>query len=326
MNAGAYHVYLLRRVLGAFFTLLLVLAFNFMMFRVIGDPVKLLIKSNLRLSPQEQQQLREELGLGDPIPVQFVGYLGDTLRGSLGVSFSSGRPVTEVIAGRLWPTILLVGTGTITATVLGLLAGIRGAWTRGSAFDTTALLGSVVLYSAPEGWLGMILLITFAGNLGWFPVSGYASSSGGTGFTHVVDVLGHLFLPALTLTLGYVGQYVTIMRSSMLETIGEDYITVARAKGLSDRAVRRRHAVPNALLPTLTVIFLNIGFVLGGSVIVESVFSWPGVGRLTFESIERLDFPVLQGIFLLFSAAVILLNLLADLLYAYVDPRIREMM
>jgi len=316
--------YFARRLGGALVTLLLVLTFNFFMFRVIGDPVRLLIKSNLRLTPQEQQALREEFGLAAPLPVQFVGYLGDTFRGELGQSFTSGKPVTEVIGGRLWPTVLLVGTGTILATVLGVLAGIRGAWTRGSAFDRTTLLGSLVLYSVPEGWLGMILLITFAGSLGWFPVGGYATTgSEATGFAHVADVAEHLFLPALTLTAAYVGQYVIIMRSSLMETMGEEFLKVARAKGLTDREVRVRHAVPNALLPTLSVITLNIGFVLAGSVIVESVFSWPGIGRLVFESIEELDFPVLQGVFLLLSAAVIVLNLVADLLYGVIDPRVR---
>lgn len=317
--------YLGKRLVGVFFTLLLVLAFNFFMIRVIGDPVRLLVHAGLHIDAEEQQQLRDEFGLGDPLPQQFVNYVGDTMRGELGVSYTSGKAVTEVIGSRLWPTILLVGMGTLLATLLGMLAGIRGAWRRGSAFDSTTLLGSLVLYSVPEGWLGMILVVTFASTLGWFPVGGYASvGSGETGFAHVVDVVEHLFLPVLTLTLAYVGQYVIIMRSSLLDVMGEEYLTLARAKGVPDRYVRRRHAVPNALLPTLTIVFLNIGFVLGGSVIVESVFSWPGVGRLMFESIEQLDFPVLQGIFLLTSTAVILLNLVADIVVAYVDPRIRE--
>jgi peptide/nickel transport system permease protein len=312
-------------LVGVLFTLLLVLGFNFFMIRVIGDPVRLLVHAGLHIDAEEQQQLRDEFGLGDPLPQQFANYVGDTLRGELGVSYTSGKAVTEVIASRLWPTILLVGLGTLLATLLGMLAGIRGAWRRGGAFDSTTLLGSLVLYSVPEGWLGMILVVTFASALGWFPVGGYASvGSGQTGFAHVVDVVEHLFLPVLTLTLAYVGQYVIIMRSSLLDVMGEEYLTLARAKGVPDRYVRRRHAVPNALLPTLTIVFLNIGFVLGGSVIVESVFSWPGVGRLMFESIEQLDFPVLQGIFLLTSTAVILLNLVADIVVAYVDPRIRE--
>lgn len=316
--------YLLRKVLHAVSTLVFVLAFNFVLFRAVGDPVKLLTRTTLRLDPQEQAALREELGIGDPLPVQFVNYVGDTLRGELGLSFVSGRPVSQEIAERVWPTVLLVGTATVLSTVIGILIGIKGGWRRGSAFDTGSLLGSLVLYSMPEGWLGMILLIVFAGTLGWFPSGALESYQPLTGLAHVGDVLRHLFLPCLTLTLGYLGEYAIIMRSSLLEVMGEDFIQTARAKGVRDKDVRRRHAVPNALLPTFTLVFYSIGFVLGGSVIVEAVYSWPGLGRLTFDSIDQNDYPVIQGIFLLFSAAVIFFNLLADILYGYLDPRVKE--
>jgi peptide/nickel transport system permease protein len=316
--------YLLRKVLHAVATLVFVLAFNFVLFRAVGDPVKLLTRTTLRLDPQEQAALRVELGIGDPLPAQFVNYVGDTLRGELGLSFVSGRPVSQEIAERVWPTVLLVGTATVLSTVIGILIGIKGGWRRGSAFDTGSLLGSLVLYSMPEGWLGMILLILFAGNLGWFPSGALESYQPLTGLAHVGDVLRHLFLPCMTLTLGYLGEYAIIMRSSLLEVMGEDFIQTARAKGVRDKDVRRRHAVPNALLPTFTLVFYSIGFVLGGSVIVEAVYSWPGLGRLTFDSIDQNDYPVIQGIFLLFSAAVIFFNLLADVLYGYLDPRVKE--
>jgi len=166
--------------------------------------------------------------------------------------------------------------------------------------------------------------VTFAGLLGWFPAGQYRSPEELTGFAYVADVANHLFLPALTLTLGYIGEYAIVMRSSLLEVLNEDCITTARAKGVRDRDVRRRHAVPNAILPTLTLVFLSFGFILGGFVIVETVFSWPGLGLLTYKAINELDYPVIQGVFLLFSAAVIVFNLIADILYAYLDPRIRE--
>ena len=316
--------YLLRKVLHAVSTLVFVLAFNFVLFRAVGDPVKLLTRTTLRLDPQEQAALREELGIGDPLPVQFVNYVGDTLRGELGISFVSGRPVSQEIAERIWPTVLLVGTATLLSTVAGILIGIKGAWRRGTTFDTGSLFGSLVLYSMPEGWLGMILLIYFAGTLGWFPSGGMESYQSLAGLAHVRDVLWHLFLPCMTLTLGYLGEYAIIMRSSLLEVMGEDFIQTARAKGVRDRDVRRRHAVPNALLPTFTLVFYSIGFILGGSVIVEAVYSWPGLGRLTFDSIDQNDYPVIQGIFLLFSTAVIFFNLLADVLYGYLDPRVKE--
>jgi peptide/nickel transport system permease protein len=316
--------YILRHVLHAAATLLFVLTFNFLLFRAVGDPVKLLTRSSVHLDPQEQEDLREEFGIDDPLPVQFVNYLGDTLTGEFGYSFISGRPVTTTISEKVWPTILLVGTATILSTLFGVLIGIKGAWRRGSAFDTGSLLGSLTLYSMPEGWLGMILLIVFAGTLGWFPAGGYQSADQLTGFEHVLDVAKHLFLPCLTLTLGYIGEFAIIMRSSLLEVMGEDFVQTARAKGVRDKDVRRRHAVPNALLPTFTLAFYSIGFILGGAVIIEEVFSWPGLGQLTYAAIEGNDYPVIQAVFLLSSAAVILFNLIADITYGYLDPRVRE--
>jgi peptide/nickel transport system permease protein len=316
--------YIFRHVLHAAGTLLFVLAFNFVLFRAVGDPVELLTRSTLHLDPQEKAALREELGIDDPIPQQFVNYLGDTMRGEFGYSFMSGRPVTETISEKIWPTLLLVGTATILSALFGILIGIKGAWQRGTAFDTGSLFGSLTLYSMPEGWLGMILLITFAGVLGWFPAGGYESTDPLTGFEHVLDVARHLFLPVLTLTLGYLGEFAIIMRSSLLEVMREDFVQTARAKGVRDKEVRRRHAVPNALLPTFTLAFYSVGFILGGAVIIEEVFSYPGLGQLTYQAIDNLDYPVIQAIFLLSSAAVIFCNLLADITYGYLDPRIKE--
>jgi len=316
--------YLLRKVAGALATLTFVLAFNFVLFRAIGDPVKLLTRSQTHLDEAEAARLRQEFGLDENLFSQFIGYIPDTLTGNLGTSFISGRPVTQVVGERISKTVLLVGLSTVFSVALGMLAGIRGAWRRGSAFDRGSLLGSLVFYSMPEGWLGMLLLVAFAGALGWFPSGGYQSGGGDlTGLGHINDVAKHVFLPCLTLTLGYIGEYAIIMRSSLIEVLDEDYIQTARAKGLRDDAVRRRHAVPNALLPTLALVFYSFGFVLGGSIIVEAVFSYPGLGLLEFQAIGSSDFPVIQAVFLLSSAAVIAFNLVADILYGYLDPRIR---
>jgi peptide/nickel transport system permease protein len=316
--------YVLRKVLQAIVTLLFVLAFNFYLFRIMpGDPIRLLARSQHLTRADVAEQI-SELGLDKPLIEQTGIYLKDTLTGNLGISLRSGESVTSLIAHRLWPTVLLVGLATLLSTVIGVLIGIKGGWKRGSAFDTTSLFGSLVLYAMPEGWLGMILLITFAGVLGWFPAGQYASAESPAGLSHVVDVANHLFLPCLTLTLGYLGEYAIIMRSSLLEVMGEDFVMTARAKGVPDRMIRSRHAVPNAFLPTFTLIFYSFGFVLGGSVIIEWVFSWPGLGLLTFEAIGQKNYPIIQGTFLLFSGAVIFFNLLADMLYGYLDPRIRE--
>jgi peptide/nickel transport system permease protein len=314
--------YVLRKTLHALATVLFVLTFNFFLFRIMpGDPVALLVKSE-RLTPSDVAELRAAYGLDEPILQQYLIYLRETLSGDLGMSLRSPQSVASMIADRIWPTVLLVGLGTLFATVFGVLVGIKGAWRRGSRFDTSTLYGSLVLYSMPEGWLGMLLLIVFAGTLGWFPAGGF-ESGGQTGLARVVDVANHLFLPCLTLTLGYIGQYSIIMRSSLLEVMNEDFLTTARAKGVPDTLVRRRHAVPNAFLPTFTLIFLSFGFILGGSILVEAVFSWPGIGLLTYNAIKQLDYPVIQGVFLLSSAAVILANLAADITYGYLDPRIR---
>jgi peptide/nickel transport system permease protein len=315
--------YLARKVLHALATLVAVLAFNFFLFRVMpGDPIGLLTRSE-KLTDADVAELRAEYGLDQAMPQQFLNYSGDVLRGDLGVSLRTAVPVSTLIGERVWPTVLLVGVGTVLSTALGVLIGIKGGWTRGSLFDTSTLYGSLVLYSMPEGWLGMLLLITFAGTLGWFPAGGFRTGET-TGFAEVIDVANHLFLPCLTLTLGYIGEYAIVMRSALLETVNEEYIQTAEAKGVPDHLVRRHHAVPNAFLPTFTLIFLSFGYLLGGAIVIEAVFSWPGIGQLTYDSINQLDYPVIQAIFLITSAMVIVFNLAADLLYGRLDPRVRH--
>lgn len=311
--------------MGAVGTLFFVLVLNFILFRILpGDPARTLTRLQ-RSSPSTIEAVKKELGLDRPLPVQFFDYLGDTARGELGISYVFSRPVSEVIAGALWPTILLVGVATIGATVIGMLIGIWGGWRRGSAVDTTTLGFGLVTYAMPEFWLGMLLILLFAVALGWFPTSfmttpGLVDASAGA---QLVDTLEHLFLPALTLVLALLGEYALIMRSSVIEAMNEDYVTTARAKGMREALVLRKHVVPNALLPVVTLAALNIGFIVSGAITVETVFSWPGLGQLTFRAIKGgPDYPLLQGLFLMFSAAVIFANLAADLLLGLLDPRI----
>jgi peptide/nickel transport system permease protein len=252
------------------------------------------------------------------------GYLWDTVRGNLGVSYTSGRSVVSVLAERVWPTVVLVLPATIISVSVGVWLGIHAGWRRGSGTDAGSVGASLVLYSTPEGWLGMMLLVVFGVWLGVFPLGGYSSSPPPEGAAYVADVMTHAFLPVVTLALAYIGEYVLIMRSSMVEVTHEEFLTTARAKGLTDRDVRRRHAVPNALLPIVTLIFYSFGFVLGGAVVIESIFNWPGLGLLTFQAIDNQDFPVIQGVFLLSSFLVIAFNLAADLSYGYIDPRVHE--
>jgi len=316
--------YLAKKVGWALVTVFFVLCFNFFLFRIMpGDPAGLLARSQ-RLTESEIAEQRAIFGLDEPLLQQFITYLQETLTGNLGTSYLTGQSVLETITERTWPTVLLVGVGTGVAIVVGLAMGIKGACRRGSAFDRTSLYGSLTLYSAPEGWLGMMLLIIFAGTLGWFPVGGYDSGDGSTGLEHVADVLNHLVLPAATLALGYGASYMIVMRSSLLEVKDEDFIATARAKGLTDTMVRKRHAVPNAFLPSFTLIALSFGFVLGGAILVEAIFSYPGIGLLTYQAIDAYDYPVLQGVFLISSIAVVIANLIADVTYGFLDPRIEE--
>jgi len=317
--------YLLRKVAGALVTLIFVLAFNFLLFRVLpGNPAQILARN--KLLPQEAvEQLEVDFGLDEPLISQFGLYIEDTLTGNFGISYTFREPVSGLIAERVWPTVLLIGVSTIGATIIGLLIGIYGAWRRGSGFDISSLGFSLVFYAMPEFWLGILLLIGLGAGLGWFPIGGIETPGANfTGLSAAADVLNHLFLPALTLILALIGEYALVMRSSLLDVMGEDYLTTARAKGLREGLVLRKHAVPNALLPTVTLVALNLGFVVSGAITVETVYSWPGLGLLTYDAIRAPDYPLMQGLFLLFTAAIIFANLAADLIYGYLDPRVRN--
>jgi peptide/nickel transport system permease protein len=319
--------YVGRKVGQAAFTLFFVLTFNFFLFRVMpGDPVRLLTKQKgVQLSKQAQAALAHELGLDKALPAQYVQYVGDTLRGDLGLSFLyQGQTVVQVFLQRLWPTVLLVGTATIFMTIIGIYMGIRGGWNRGSRFDLGSMGTSLTFYSMPDFWLAMMLLIFFSTTLGWFPSGGFATPDfGGSNAASVIDIANHMFLPAFTLVVGYLGEYYLVMRSSLLDVMGEDYITTVRAKGVRENRVLWRHAVRNAMLPTISQIALGFGFIIGGAVTVELVFSYPGLGLLTIEALDSQDYLLLQGLFLFFSVAVLVANLIADLLYSWFDPRVR---
>jgi peptide/nickel transport system permease protein len=263
--------------------------------------------------------------LGLPLPQQFWNYLVQTAHGNLGRSFVNQLSVSQLISQALWPTVLLVGTSTVLSTVIGVWIGIRGGWNRGSRFDRSSTAFVNVLYAMPDFWLGMVLLIVLAGKLALFPDGGMHSFTGGSsGLAGFGDLLWHLALPCLVLTLVYLAEYSLVMRSSLIDELKADYLLTARAKGLRDDLVRRRHAVPNALLPSITLIMLNLGFVISGAITTETVFSWPGLGRLSYVALNAPDYPTLEGTFLLFSAAVIVANLIGDLLLTVFDPRVRQ--
>ncbi len=320
--------FLARRVVTAAVTILMIVLLNFVLFRMLpGSPERILLGRIPGITPQVVEATRVRWGLDKPLfPDQFVSYLTSTAKGDLGFSYGArGRPVTDVLAQRLGPTLLLFGLGELIAIVLGLALGAYSGWKRGGLVDHLGNAVSLFLYATPYFLLGMGLLIVFATGLGWFPTFGMVTS--GRQYTDVFDQLGdiaaHLALPLATVGLGLIGQYAILMRSSILDTMTEDYVTTARAKGLSEGRILSRHALPNALLPTVSLIAINIGYVIAGAITVEVVFNWPGLGTLTVDALAARDYPVLQGIFLLLSITVVLANLAADLLYGYLDPRVR---
>jgi peptide/nickel transport system permease protein len=323
-----YWRYLLGKVLGALGSLLFVMVVNFFLFRVLpGDPARTLTRGRA-VKKEQLDAITEEYGLDQPLPQQFLTYLKNTAQGDLGVSIRYNVPVSELIVDRMWPTIALVGVSTILSMVIGVYLGMVSAWRRGGRFDNFSTGTTLTLYSMPEWWLGLLLIAGLsvgAGPLpGIFPTGGLHSiDADPSSLSGILDAAWHLTLPVITLTLAYLAEYSLIMRSSLLDELGEDYLATARAKGLRDVQVRRRHAVPNALLPTTTLAALNIGFVVSGAITIETIFSIPGLGLLSYEALSIPDYDVLQGTFLLASGAVIAANLLANLVYGVLDPRVR---
>ncbi len=315
--------FVLGKIAGSLGTLAFVLVFNFFLFRVVtDDPIGKLFRGR-NLTPEQIEAKRVQFHLDGSKWDQFWAYLGQTLKGNLGDSILSGRPVTTEIGNALWPTIFLVGTSTVLSMLIGVTLGIHAGWKRRSRLDAGATSFSMFTYAVPDFWIGMLLLSVFAIQLDLLPTGGFETAgSTSSGLAAVWDQFQHMLLPCATLTLAYIGEYMIVMRSSMLDTVREDYLQLARAKGLRDADVRRRHAVPNALLPVVSLGALNFGFILSGAIAVEAIFSWPGIGQATQEAIRGPDFPMLQGLFLVISASLIVANLAVDLLYGFLDPRV----
>jgi len=328
-RSRGYGSYLLRKLAGSVGSLFFMLVVSFFLFRVLpGDPARTLGRG--RFTTKEQlDAFNRTYGLDQPLPQQFLTFLKNTFSGDLGISVRyPGHTVAELILDRMWPTLLLVGTSTLLATVIGVWLGVRGAWSRGGPFDKVSTGVSLALYAMPEWWLGMLLIVALAVGVGplpgIFPAGGLHSVDVDPASVQgVFDTAWHLALPVITLTLAYLADYALIMRSSLLDELGEDYLITARAKGLRDIQVRNRHAVRNALLPTTTIVALNIGFVVAGAITIETVFSIQGLGLLTVDALKGPDFWLLQGTFLVASAGVIVANLVANLLYGWLDPRVR---
>jgi peptide/nickel transport system permease protein len=330
--------YVLRKIAFAAGTLAAVVVFNFLLFRILpGDPIKLIVHSP-RMTREAQDRIRSTFGLDKPIwfnaarleagdvlgafDTQFTAYLHNLLRGDLGISFASRRDVSDMLKERVWRTVVLVMGGDVIAIILGMVLGLIAAWRRGTRLDASILLLSLFTWALPTFFLGIILLILARGYL---PVGGMATPGlkPVDGLKYWLDVGRHLILPTVTMAIVYTSEYLLIMRSGVMEVLAEDYILTAKAKGLSTLRILRDHALKNSMLPMVTIIALTFGYTVGGAIQVETVFSWPGLGRLMYEAVQKRDYPVLQGTFLLLAASVIVANLLADLLYSVLDPRVK---
>ncbi len=337
------NTFLLKKIGWSLFTIFFVVVLNFFLFRILpGDPARAV--RDPRLTQQTVEAIRIRFGLDKPIincvqtvtplrlggclvnplDTQFFRYIINLLQGELGTSFHLQRPVTTILAENLWNTLLLIGVGQFLSIIVGLLLGLVAAWKSRTIIDYTALLSSLLAWSMPTFWFGIVLLFWGSSQFG-LPIGG--KETVGANFATVwegwLDLGRHMLLPTLAYTVIYAGEYTLFMRSAILEIFSEDYILTAKAKGLNTFQILKDHAVPNALLPTVTIVALNLGFTVAGAIQIEAVFSWPGLGQAVIEAVGRQDYPVLQGAFLLLAISVIVANLIADLLYSYLDPRIQ---
>ncbi len=307
-------VYIVRRLLQTVPVILGVTALVYFILFQTGDPTFLMVSTDA--SREEVERIRRELGFDQPWYIQYIQFLGRAVRGDFGVSLRQGQPVLNIILERYPATLELTFAAMFIAIVLALPLGVISATRRNSAFDNLAMAFALVGQSTPVFFLGIILLFVFGGLLGWFPI-------GGRGRGDLGDELRHLILPAITLGTFSVARNARLVRSTLLEVLGQDYVRTARAKGLAERVVIWQHALKNALIPVVTVVGLEFGTLLGGAVITETVFAWPGVGSLVIRAIGQKDFPVVVGTVTVLSLSFVLINLIVDLLYGYLDPRVR---
>jgi ABC-type dipeptide/oligopeptide/nickel transport system permease component len=315
--------YLIRRGLLAAATVFVAISLNFVLFRAAPGSAVSDLSRVPNATPQMKAALVREFGLDKSKAKQYLVYLAQLARGNLGVSFADRQPVARKLAEAVANTVPMVLTGTVIAIAAGVVTGGLAAWRRGGVADHLNTGAAIVFYSLPTQWLGLMLVIAFAGAL---PSSGMLDEflldpSPGQ---RLLDGLGHMALPSLTLALTLYGQYTLVVRSAMLEALSEDCILTARAKGLGDWSIVYRHALPNALLPTATMVALSLGHVVGGAILIETVFSWPGIGRAVYEAVLQRDYPMLQGAFLVLTLSVVSCNFVADLLYPKIDPRVTE--
>jgi peptide/nickel transport system permease protein len=303
--------------------ILIIATFNFVLVRAApGDPAQVMAGQSGASDPKLLDDLRKEYGLDKPYPVQLASYLGRVITLDLGYSYRQRRPVIDLILERLPATLLLTVTAFCLALLIGTTLGALAGLVAGSALDTIFTVLSLVLYATPVFWLGLMLVLLFSVTLGWLPPFGYETINVQLSpLEHALDIAQHMIMPVISLAAIYLAIYARLMRSSIIEVAQQDFIKTARAKGLSGPSIVVGHMLRNALVPVVTVAGMQAGALVGGAVVIETVFAWPGLGRLTFDALLQRDYPVLLGIFLILSIVVIALNLLTDLIYRLIDPR-----
>ncbi|MEL6298451.1 MAG: ABC transporter permease [Pseudomonadota bacterium] len=309
--------FIVRRLISTFVVMAVVAILIFLLLRLApGDPVAILVGDNA--SPAQIEAVRKQLGLDDPIIVQFWAWASKVLVGDLGISIFSNEPVSKLIGQRLEPTLSLTATTIVFAVVTAVAMGLLAAWKVGTWIDRLVMAISVLSFSVPVFVVGYVLIYIFAIELRWLPVQGYRYIGDG-----LWDWARHLVLPSIALGLAYIALIARITRTAMLDALAEDYVRTAHAKGVSTRSVLTKHALKNAGVPIVTVIGIGVALLIGGVVITETVFNIPGIGRLVVDAIQTRDYPIIQGVILLFSGIYVIVNLMVDLTYTLLDPRIR---
>jgi ABC-type dipeptide/oligopeptide/nickel transport system permease component len=315
--------YVLKRIAFAIVTVFVAVSINFALFRLAPGTAVTNLARVPHATPELRNALKKQFGLDKSKGEQYVIYLKQLVHGNLGISFHNDQPVSKNLRIELINTLPMVTIGTLFSILIGTLTGVIAAWRRGTPTEAVTVTTALGFYSMPTQWLGLLLIIIFAGIL---PTGGMTNEFLlDPGFwQHLRDLGSHILLPSLTLGLVLYGEYTLIVRSAMLETLGEDYILTARAKGLRPWTIVRKHALRNAMLPITTLVALSLGYIVAGAILIETVFSWPGIGRAVYDAVLQRDYPMLQGAFLLLTISVVICNLIADLLYFKLDPRITE--
>ena len=316
--------FIVVRLFKAVLVVLGVAVLNFILIKLApGDPAVVMAGEAGAGDEKFVEQLRQQFGLDKPFLTQLWVYISNVMQGDLGFSYRNGVPVLDLIGERFPATLLLTGCAFVFSLLVGVSAGVVAAWRRGRLADSLVMAGALIFYATPLFWIALMSVLLFSIQLSWFPAFGMESVGAGlTGWARFWNIAHHLVLPVVTLGLFSAAVYARLTRATMLEVMSLDFVKTARAKGVPQARIIRRHVLRNAILPVFTFASMQAGQLVGGAVLTETVFAWPGIGRLMFDALLQRDYPVLLGVFLVTAAFVVLINLVADLLYRFVDPRI----